>query len=94
MTDWRAVWVVLAAGLAAGAQMGKVPPALPAIRADLGLTLIESGLVHTMMYTIGALLGVFGDAITDRFGQKRFALIGLGLMIAGSVLGATTPDYA
>lgn len=93
MTDWRAVWVVLAAGLAAGAQMGKVPPALPAIRSDLGLTLIESGLVHTMMYTIGAALGVFGGAIADRFGQKRFALVGLGFMIAGGVLGAAAPGY-
>ena len=42
-TDWVAVWVIFAAGLAAGAYMTKVPPALPAMRADLGLSLIESG---------------------------------------------------
>lgn len=94
MTDWRAVWVILAAGLAAGAQMGKVPPALPALRADLGLSLVESGFVHTMMYTLGASVGVFGGAIADRFGPKRFALIGLAFMTAGGLLGAAARSYA
>lgn len=93
-SDWGAVWVIFAAGLAAGAQMGKVPPALPTLRADLGLSLIESGFIHTMMYTIGATVGVFGGAIADRFGQKRFAIVGLCLMAAGGLLGAVSPGYA
>jgi len=29
--------------------MTKVPPSLPAMRADLGLTLVESGLIQTML---------------------------------------------
>ena len=94
MTNWPAVWIVFAAGLAAGALMGKVPPALPAMRGDLGLSLVESGFIHTMMYTVGSVLGVFGGAAADRFGQKRFALIGLGLAIAGGVLGALAWSYA
>ena len=94
MTNWPAVWIVFAAGLAAGALMGKVPPALPAMRGDLGLSLVESGFIHTMMYTVGSVLGVFGGAAADRFGQKRYALIGLGLAIAGGVLGALAWSYA
>lgn len=93
MTNWPAVWVVFAAGLAAGAQMGKVPPMLPALRADLGLTLVESGFIQTMMYTIGATAAVFGGALADRFGQKRFALAGLACMVLGGVLGALAGDY-
>jgi predicted MFS family arabinose efflux permease len=93
VTSWPAVWVIFACGLAAGAHMGKVPPALPAIRVDLGITLVESGFIHTIMYVIGALFGVFGGAIADRFGQKRFALIGLGLMSAGSAAGALSPNF-
>jgi MFS family permease len=81
-THWPAVWVVFAGGLAAGAHIGKVPPALPAIRADLGLSLLQSGFVATMLYAIGALVGVFGGAVADRYGQKRFALIGLASGIA------------
>jgi MFS family permease len=73
--------------------MTKVPPALPALRADLGLTLIESGWVQTMLYTIGACVGVFFGAVADRFGPKRAALAGLTLMVAGGLLGAAAPGY-
>ena len=93
LTNWRAVWVVFAAGLAAGAYMSKVPPALPAMRSDLGLTLVESGFVHTVMYTIGAIGGVFSGALADRFGQKRFALLGLLFMLVGGAAGALSHQY-
>jgi predicted MFS family arabinose efflux permease len=93
LTDWRAVWVIFAAGLAAGAYMTKVPPALPAMRADLGLTLVESGFVHTVLYGIGGAAGVFGGALADRFGQKRFALLGLGFMTMGGILGVAASTY-
>lgn len=74
--------------------MSKVPPALPAVRADLSLALVESGFVHTVMYAIGAAAGTFGGAAADRFGQKRFALIGLAFMAAGGLAGAAAPGYA
>lgn len=93
-TDWRAVWIVLAGGLAAGATMTKVPPSLPAIRVEFGVTLVQSGFAHTMMYVIGGCLGVFGGTLADRGGQKRVALAGLLFMAAGSLLGAVAWTYA
>jgi MFS transporter, DHA1 family, inner membrane transport protein len=92
-TAWASVWVVFAAGLAAGAHICKVPPALPLLRSDLGLTLVQSGLIATMFYVMGSLIGVFVGAIVDRHGQKRFALVGLALMSAGGVLGVLVSDY-
>src|SRR3979411_1449504 len=74
--------------------MTKVPPALPVMRADLGLTLVESGFLQTMMYAVGAIIGVLGGALADRYGQKRFALIGLALMAAGGLFGALAGSYA
>ncbi|HKU45689.1 MAG TPA: MFS transporter, partial [Burkholderiales bacterium] len=68
MTNWPAVWVIFAGGLAAGAYMTKVPPALPLLRADLGLTLVESGWIQTMLYTIGAVAGVFFGVLAERSG--------------------------
>jgi predicted MFS family arabinose efflux permease len=73
--------------------MTKVPPALPVMRADLALTLVESGFLQTMMYAVGATIGVLGGALADRFGQKRFALIGLALMAAGGLFGALAGSY-
>lgn len=93
MTNWPAVWVIFAGGLAAGAYMTKVPPALPALRADLGLTLVESGLIQTMLYTVGAAAGVFFGVLAERAGVKRAALAGLGLMMAGGLLGALAGGY-
>ena len=93
MTNWPAVWVIFAGGLAAGAYMTKVPPALPMLRADLGLTLVESGWIQTMLYTIGAAAGVFFGVLAERSGVKRAALAGLGLMVAGGLLGALAGGY-
>ena len=93
MTNWTAVWVLFAGGLTAGAQLTKVPPALPGLRAELGLTLVESGLVQTAVYAVGAAIAVFFGVLADRLGQKRIALAGLLLMTLGGLLGAFAPGY-
>jgi len=86
--------VVFAAGLAAGAHICKVPPALPLLREDLGLTLVQAGFIATMFYVMGSLVGVFVGAVVDRYGQKRFAIIGLACMSVGGLYGAFVHDYA
>ena len=77
-----------------GAHICKVPPALPLLRADLGLTLVQSGFIATMFYVMGSVVGVFVGAVVDRYGQKRFALIGLACMCAGGLYGVFVHDYA
>jgi len=92
-SDWRAVWAVFAGGLVAGAYIGKVPPALPVLRADFGLTLVETGYLATTLNALGGLVGMFAGVLSDRFGHKRIALGGLALMAAGGLLGALAPGY-
>ncbi len=93
-TNWAAVWAVFAGGLVAGAYIGKVPPALPVLRADFGLTLVETGYVATMLNAMGGFVGMFAGVFSDRFGHKRIALGGLALMAAGGIVGALAPAYA
>ena len=93
-TRWPAVWAVFAGGLIAGAYIGKVPPALPALRADFALTLVEAGYIATMLNLIGGTVGMFAGAFSDRFGHKRIALGGLALMTAGGLAGAFASAYA
>jgi DHA1 family inner membrane transport protein len=92
-TNWPAAWAVFAAGLACGAYIGKVPPALPAQRAELGLTLVESGFIATTFNVIGLAVGMFVGVLCDRFGHKRLGLAGLAIMSLAGLLGAAAWDF-
>src|SRR5688572_10614197 len=92
-SNWRAVWAVFAAGLAAGAHLTKVPPALPALREELGLTLVESGFIATMFNVMGMTVGMLAGVLCDRFGHKRLAMTGLAVMVAGGLLGSAAPGF-
>lgn len=93
-TRWPAVWAVFAGGLICGAYIGKVPPALPAQRAELGLTLVESGFIATTFNVIGLLVGMFVGVLCDRFGHKRLGLAGLAVMCLAGLLGAAASNFA
>ena len=93
MTQWRGIWAVFACGLVAGAYMTKVPLALPPLRAELGLSLVESTFIVTTFNVLGMLVGMLAGMLGDRYGRKRFALSGLVLMAAGGALGATVHGF-
>ena len=84
---------MFAGGVASGAFMGKVPPALPELRASLGLTLVESGFIATTINLLGALVGMLMGLLCDRYGHKRLGLAGLAVMAGGGLLGAAALDY-
>ena len=84
---------MFAGGVACGAFMGKVPPALPDLRAELGLTLVQSGFIATMISLLGALVGMLMGLLSDRFGHKRLGLLGLATMAAGGFLGSAAQSY-
>lgn len=92
-SPWPAVWAIFAGGLVAGAYVGKVPPALPEIRAELGLGLVESGFVATTFNVLGGIVGMLVGVLCDRFGHKRLALAGLALMAAGGLAGAAAGAF-
>jgi MFS family permease len=91
--NWPAVWAVFAAGLVCGAYIGKVPPSLPTQRAELGLTLVESGFIATTFNLIGLAVGMFVGVLCDRFGHKRLGLAGLAIMCAAGLFGASAWNY-
>jgi MFS family permease len=88
LTNRPAVWAIFAGGLVAGAYMTKVAPALPGLRRELGLTLVESGFIATTFNLMGMLVGMLAGVLCDRFGHKRFAVAGITILAAGGALGA------
>jgi MFS family permease len=91
-TRWSAVAALIAVGLLASFQIGKLPAAIPTMRADLALSLVAAAWVVSMLTTTTASLGVVAGVIGDTLGPRRLlqaCLIGLA---AGSALGAAATD--
>ena len=90
----RAAWLVVLAGGVAALQVGKLPPALPALQADLGITLVQSGFLLSMVQLAGMSLAVFMGLWADGMGLKRSMVRGLCLLALASGLGAFATSTA
>jgi MFS family permease len=90
----RAAWIVVLAGGVAALQVGKLPPALPALQAELGLTLVQSGFLLSMVQLAGMSLAVFMGLLADGMGLKRSMVRGLCLLTLASGLGACATSVA
>ena len=91
-TRWGAIFLILFAGSVGAAQIGKLPGALPAIRAELGIGLFVAGLVISAIVVVGATGGMAAGTIADRVGHRRVVLVGTALMALGSLAGAQVDD--
>ena len=86
-TRWDIVALALTAGYVVGLQVGKVPPALPMLQAELGLPRVIAGLIASSFYAIGAAFGVAGGLLIDRLGVRRAIVAGCAVMALASLAG-------
>lgn len=93
-TRWDIVALAILAGVVAAIQVGKVPPALPVLRAELGLGFITAGWVASLVNICGAVLGVASGLIIDRVGPRRIIVISLLVLAAGGGIGAVSESGA
>ncbi|MCG8428198.1 MAG: MFS transporter [Chromatiales bacterium] len=87
-TDWGIIAIAVAAGIAAGFQIGKVPPSLPILRESLGADLVSAGWIISVFNLLAALLGVASGLISDRLGSKRIAAGGILMLALGALSGS------
>ena len=87
-TRWWVVAAAYGAGVIGAAHIGKVPAALPAMRADFGLDLIAASWVVAIFSVTGVLFGMAAGLLTDRLGHRVIAVGGVVLMALGSGAGA------
>ena len=90
----RQAWLVVAAGGVAALQVGKLPPALPALQAELGLSLMEAGFLLSMVQLAGLALAVFMGVWADGMGLKRSMVRGLLLLALSSAVGGLATSVA
>src|SRR5215212_7235504 len=79
--------LVILAGVAAALHIGKLPPAIPVLRDALGLTLVQSGFLLSLVQLAGMAFGLVVGLAADAFGLKRTMLVGLATLSAASLLG-------
>ncbi|MCX4910933.1 CynX/NimT family MFS transporter [Streptomyces sp. NBC_00878] len=87
-TGTGSAWiVVVAAGVAAGLQVWKLPPALPFLRHDLSLTLVQAGTLLGIVQLAGMLGGLAVSLLAELIGERRCLIGGLVLLFLGSAGG-------
>ncbi|SJZ49128.1 Predicted arabinose efflux permease, MFS family [Enhydrobacter aerosaccus] len=84
----------MAAGIVAAFHVGKMPPALPSVRADLGATLREAGWLLSVINLMTAVGGMAIALTADRFGHRRLILLGTAICLAASLFGSFVNDIA
>ncbi len=93
-TPWWLVALICAAGVLVAFQVGKAPAALPALRAELGLSLVTAGWIISIFNLIAALCGALAGIAGDRLGYRRMILLGLLLVSSASLAGAAAEGPA
>lgn len=82
-----AALAVVAGGVAAALHIGKLPPAVPALQATLGVGLVEAGFLLSLVQVAGMTLGLLVGLAADAIGLRRSMLAGLILITAASAAG-------
>ncbi|WP_117192601.1 MFS transporter [Rhizobium terrae] len=90
MTRWGHVAIAVLGGIAAALHVGKVPPAIPLLRSELGMDLVAAGWLMGLASALGAACGFVIGRFTDYLTHRRAMILGLALLIAGSLIGAAT----
>ena len=83
-----AFWVILAAGVSVALHIGKLPPAVAALRQQLGISLVQAGFLLSAVQLAGMCLGLAIGLGAERWGLKRGMVAGLVLMGLASIAGS------
>jgi MFS family permease len=86
-SDWAPALIVIAGGVCAALHVGKLPPAIPALREALGLTLVQAGFLLSLVQGAGMTAGVAFGVLADGLGGKRSMVLGLMLLALASAAG-------
>ncbi len=91
-SDAARLAVLLLAGIVAALNIGKLPPALPALQQSFGMTLVQASFLVSVFQAAGMSVGLFGGVLADRYGARTVMGSGLALLGIASAAGALSPD--
>lgn len=80
--------VVVLCGVIAAMHIWKLPSVLTEVQADLSISLMQAGLLLGLVQLAGILGGIPASIFGERVGLRRTLVLGLGLLVTGSVISA------
>ncbi|WP_327593697.1 DHA2 family efflux MFS transporter permease subunit [Streptomyces chartreusis] len=89
---WWALGALVASMLTLGFDMTILNVALPTMAADLGATTGQQQWMADAYVVVFAALMLPAGLLGDRFGRRRMLITGLGVFLAGSLIGALSGD--
>lgn len=87
-SDWPRVGLLLLCGVFAATQVGKLPPAMTALREQFGASMVQLGWITSIFNLTAALIGIAAGLLADQAGRRRMLKLGLLALGAGALLGA------
>ena len=91
-TSWGRIALIYGIGVLAAGQLGVVPPLVPALQRDLGLSLATAGMAVSIVTLVGAMFGLLAGGWSERIGHARALRIGLLIMASATALCAASDD--
>jgi cyanate permease len=80
--------LIVACGVVAALHVGKLPTALPLLRTEFGLGLVQAGFLLSLVQAAAMALALALGLAVGRIGLRRALLLGLLVLAAGSAAGA------
>ena len=88
-----ACWIVVVlAAICAGLHIWDLPAAIPSVRHDLAMTLVQAGALLGVVQLAGMLGGLAVSLLAELAGERRCLLAGLAMASLGSAVGAAAPS--
>ena len=87
-------WIVILAGVAAALYVGKLPPAIPALQAELGLSFVQAGFLLSLVQLASMALGLVAGLMAEGLGLRRCVIGGLWLLALAGLAGGFAPSAA
>lgn len=87
-TPWPLIGLLIVAGAVAAFHVGKAPPSVPSIRAELGASLRQAGWLLSTISLITATGGLAIALTAERFGHRRLVILGTALACLASLASA------
>jgi predicted MFS family arabinose efflux permease len=71
-----------------------VPPLIPSILSEFGISNAEAGLLMSVVLVPGLVLGILVSFFINRLGAKRVVLFSLILVVSGTLVSSAADSYA